>query len=105
MRLFEVCVHLVDLDIGIGFDALPEHHLELLLDTAVYPHLKRTEGEPIDVRVELSDGRQRSWRILAPTAAVVGSTEISGPPSKMVAWFAGRADASIRTLPELAPWG
>ncbi len=104
MRLFEVCVHLVDLDLGVGFESLREDHLELLLDSAIYPHLKRTEGQPIDVRVELSGDRQRSWRILAPAAATV-PTEISGPPSKIVAWLAGRADASSSTLPELPPWG
>lgn len=103
MRLFEVCVHLVDLDIGVGFEDLREDQLERLLDTAVYPHLKRTEGEPVDVRVELSGGRQRSWRILAPAAAT-GSPEISGPPSKIVAWLAGRTDGNT-TLPELTPWG
>jgi maleylpyruvate isomerase len=101
MRLFEVCVHLVDLDIGIGFADLRQEHLEMLLDSAVYPHLKRTEGAPVDVRVELPDGRQRAWRILVP--APTGSSEISGPASKIVAWLAGRAAGS--NLPELPPWG
>jgi maleylpyruvate isomerase len=104
MRLFEVCVHLVDLDVGVGFESLQERHLELLLDVAIYPHLKHTEGEPIDVRVELSDGRQRSWRIVAPAAATV-SSEVSGPPSKIIAWLAGLNDASTTGLPELATWG
>jgi maleylpyruvate isomerase len=106
MRLFEVCVHLVDLDVGVGFDDLRVEHLERLLDAAVYPHLKRTEGEPVDIRVKLSDGRQRTWRILVPTA-LSKSTEISGPASKIVAWLAGRTDGSQTTaaLPELPPWG
>ena len=104
MRLFEVCVHLVDLDLGVGFEDLRADHLEVLLDSAVYPHLRHTEGEPVDVRVELSDGRQRNWRILVPAAA--GSSEISGPLSTMVAWFAGRSRTlNGNTLPELPPWG
>jgi maleylpyruvate isomerase len=103
MRLFEVCVHLVDLDIGVGFDDLRDDHLEQLLDLAVHPHLSRTEGEPVELRVELSDGGQRAWRILVPAAA--GSTEISGPASTIVAWLAGRADGSSRSLPELPAWG
>lgn len=104
MRLFEVSVHLVDLDLGVGFESLRERHLELVLDTAFYPHLKHTEGEPIDVTVELSGGRQRSWRILAPAAATV-SNEISGPPPTIIAWLAGRTAASATGLPELPPWG
>ena len=106
MRLFEVCVHLVDLDVGVGFDDLRGEHLERLLDLAVYPHLQRTEGEPVEVRAELSDGSQRTWRILVPAAAV-GSTEISGPASKMVGWLAGRTTGSSLsgTLPPLPPWG
>jgi maleylpyruvate isomerase len=102
MRLFEVCVHLVDLDIGIGFEDLRREHLETLVEYAIYPHLKHTQGEPVDVRVDLGDGRQRTWRILVPAAA--GSSEISGPASKMVAWLAGRVDGSS-ALPELSPWG
>jgi maleylpyruvate isomerase len=103
MRLFEVCVHLVDLDVGVGFDALRQEHLESLVEYAVYPHLERTEGEPIDVQVELG-GRQRSWRILAP-AATTGSNEVRAPVSTMIAWLAGRADGSGTTLPVLPPWG
>jgi len=100
MRLFEVLVHLVDLDVGVGFDDLRPEHLELVLDYAVYPHLERTEGEPLELRVE---GHQRTWRILVPAAA--GSTEISLPASTMVAWLAGRGVGNNHTLPELPSWG
>src|SRR5262245_30159339 len=64
MRLFEVWVHLVDLDTGIGFEDVPDSHLEYMLETAVYPHVDRAEGTPVTISAELSGGGQRSWDIL-----------------------------------------
>jgi maleylpyruvate isomerase len=105
MRLFEVWVHLVDLDVGIGFEDVPDAHLEYMLETAVYPHVDRTEGTPVTISAELSDGGQRSWDILVPVAA--SSAGISGPAPAIVAWLAGRGRGSglIGDVPDLPPWG
>jgi maleylpyruvate isomerase len=126
MRLFEINVHLVDLDLGVDFGDLPDHHLERMLDNAVDPHVQRTDGNPVDIRVTLPDGRQRSWRLLVPAAAVselasepstsrrpeparaaVPGADITGSAADMVAWLAGRGAGSRLTgaVPELPAWG
>jgi maleylpyruvate isomerase len=106
MRLFEVWVHLVDLDTGFGFENLPAAHLDLLLPSAVYPHVNRSEGTMVRVRAELPDGDQRSWDIRVPVAAS-RSAEITGPAPAMVAWLAGRGAGTGLTgdLPTLPAWG
>jgi maleylpyruvate isomerase len=106
MRLFEVWVHLVDLDTGFGFADVPDEHLEPMLETAVYPHANQEEGVPVWVRAELPDGGQRSWEILVPVAAA-SSTEISGPAPDMLAWLAGRGKGTGLNgdLPTLSSWG
>jgi maleylpyruvate isomerase len=105
MRLFEVWVHMVDLDSGVTFKDIPELHLEMLIDTAVYPHVERTEGEPVEIRVELLGGDQRNWRLVVPGAA--SSAEISGSMTDMVAWLAGRSTGEGLTgpIPILPAWG
>jgi maleylpyruvate isomerase len=105
MRLFEIWVHLVDLDAGVAFEDIPPGHLELLLESAVYPHAARADGDPVRVRFDLPGGRQRSWDIRVPAA--ISSEEISGPAPAMVAWLTGRGSGTGLTgkLPELAAWG
>ena len=106
LRLFEVWVHLVDLDTGFGFEDIPDQQLELLLESAVSPHTGRTEGNPVLVRFELPGGDQRSWEIRVPEATS-SSGEISGPAPAMVAWLAGRGTGTGLTgdLPTLPAWG
>jgi len=106
MRLFEVWVHLVDLNTGVEFEDIPPGHLELLLESAVYPHAVRAEGDPVRVRFDLADGRQRTWDIRVAVAAS-SSEEISGPAPAMVAWLTGRGSGTGLTgnLPDLAAWG
>ena len=91
LRLFEMWVHLVDLDVGVGFGDVG--HLDALLDVAV-------RNRP-DVRVtaELPDGRQVS--------VGAGGTEVGGPAPAVLAWLAGRGPASALTgaPPELGAWG
>ena len=105
LRLFEVWVHLVDLDVGVGFADIPAAHQTALLQSAVYPHV-RTDGTPLRIRAELPDGGQRSWEIRTPAAASI-STDIIGPAAPMLAWLAGRGSGTdLRgNPPELAPWG
>jgi maleylpyruvate isomerase len=106
LRLFEVWVHLVDLDVGVGFADVPDAHLEWVLEGAVYPHVERAEGTPVRIRAELPGGGQRSWEIRVPAAAT-SSGEISGPARDMAAWLAGRGSGTGLTgaLPTLPAWG
>jgi len=103
-RLFEVWTHLVDLDAGVGFDAVPAEHLDLMLDRATHPVLSRTGGAPVRLRVDLPDGRQRSWEFAIGTQD--GGTDLSGSAAAALSWLTGRGDAELDgTPPELAAWG
>jgi maleylpyruvate isomerase len=105
MRLFEVWLHLVDLDVGVGFADIPETHVEQLLEVAVYPHVDRPVGRPLRIRVQLPSGAQRGWRLTIPEST--GSGEVSGPAADMIAWLAGRSTGAGLTgeVPELPAWG
>jgi maleylpyruvate isomerase len=100
MRLFEVWVHLIDLDAGLGFEDVPASHLEQLLEIAVYPHVERTEGTPVPLSVDLPDGGQRTWLLVIPGAP---GDEVTGPAAAILAWLAGRRTGS--GLPILPAWG
>jgi maleylpyruvate isomerase len=100
MRLFEVWVHLVDLDAGLSFDDVPEAHLEQLLEIAVYPHVERTEGTPVQLVVDLPDGGQRRWLLVIPGAS---ADEVTGSAPDILAWLAGRRTGP--DLPVLPAWG
>lgn len=105
MRLFEVWVHLVDLDVGVGFADIPDDHVERVLERAVLPHVERTEGNRVRVRVELPGGAQRTWDLAAATSA--SSPEVSGSTADVLAWLTGRGDGSALTggAPALPAWG
>ncbi|HEV2779396.1 MAG TPA: maleylpyruvate isomerase N-terminal domain-containing protein [Actinophytocola sp.] len=105
MRLFEVWVHLVDLEVGVDFHDVPAAHLELLLEPAVHPHVTRTEGTPVQLSAELPGGDLRRWRLVVP--AVDGSGEISGPAPEVIGWLTRRRPGTALTgpLPDLPPWG
>jgi maleylpyruvate isomerase len=102
MRQFEVCVHLVDLDVGIGFDDLPATLIEPLLPTAARPN-GAVEGGPVStLRVDLADDRQRTFELMATDH----SGEVSGSAAAAMGWLTGRTDGAGLTgdLPDLAPW-
>jgi maleylpyruvate isomerase len=105
MRLLEIWVHLVDLDVGVGFHDVPAAHLEWLLEPAVHPHVTRTEGTPVQLSAELPGGDSRRWRLVLPVDDGVG--EISGPAAEVIGWLTRRSPGSALTgpLPELPPWG
>jgi len=106
LRLFDVWIHLIDLDVGVDFTDIPEAHLAPLLHSAVYPHVRRDDGARLRVRTQLPGGAQRTWEIRAPVAAT-SSGEISGPAPAMVAWLAGRGNGSGLSgePPPLPDWG
>jgi maleylpyruvate isomerase len=103
-RLFEVWTHLVDLDAGVGFDAVVPGHFDALLDRAVRPYLRRTDGTAVRVHAELPDGSQREWDLAVGTEA---DTVLRGPASAVLAWLTGRPGSSALdgTPPDLGAWG
>jgi maleylpyruvate isomerase len=105
MRLFELWVHLVDLDTGLGFGDVPESHLESLVESAAHPYTSRTEGTVTHLTAELPGGRHRRFELRLPTAGPTG--EITGPAPAVIAWLTRRGDGAGLTgpLPDLPPWG
>ena len=96
LRLFEMWVHLVDLDAGVDFAAVGP--IEQLLEIAA-----RACGDgPVRVTADLPDGRQASFS-LAGTAPA----EVAGPAAAVLAWLTGRGPATALTgdVPEIGPWG
>lgn len=105
LRMREVWFHLVDLDVGFGFDHLPEDLVEELLDDVVRQFDGRDDVPALTVQATLPDGRQRSW----PVASSAGSnpaSQVSGPGAALLAWLTGRSTGSglAGELPALPPW-
>lgn len=100
LRLFEMWVHLVDLDAGRGFDSVPDEHLDLLLDVALRG--RRADDGPVRLVVDLPGGRQLSAEL-----AGTGPRTVSGPAAAVLGWLTGRGSASELSgePPELGPWG
>ena len=105
MRFQEVAVHLIDLDVGLGFDDLPDGHPERLLEIVVDQFAGRTDVPPVRLRVDLADGRQRDWE-LAGARLGSDSPDVGGPAPTVLAWLTGRGDGTglAGDLPELPVW-
>lgn len=105
MRLFEVWVHLVDLDAGFGFGDVPSAHLEPLLAAAVTRYVDRADGPNARLTVELPDGGERVWQLTG--GAGDGTAEVTGSAADVLAWLSGRGDGSrLRgDVPVLPAWG
>jgi maleylpyruvate isomerase len=104
LRTREVWVHLVDLDVGVGFDAVPNDLVEPLLEDAVGQLDGRPNVPALAVEATLPDGRQRSW--LVSSNAGSGTSEVRGNGPDLLAWLTGRsAGAGLSgSLPALPPW-
>jgi maleylpyruvate isomerase len=105
MRLFEVWVHLVDLDVDVTFADIPGHHLDQLVTGAAAAHADRPEWPRVRVTVELPDDRTTTWDIGDPDAD--RTFEVAGPASDVIAWLTGRGDGSALRgdAPALPAWG
>ena len=105
MRLHEVWVHLVDLDVEFTFADIPADHLEHVLETALTPHLDRPDGPAVRLTAELPGGRTRTWDLVG--AREDRTYEVAGPAADVIAWLTGRGDGTTLRgdVPVLPAWG
>lgn len=103
LRLVETWVHLVDLDVGVGFGDIPMPDLEWILEDAVQELGGRADVPPLCLRVPLPDGRRREWDL---RGALSKRIPISGEPAPVLGWLMGRASGEELTgeLPALPKW-
>lgn len=100
MRVREVWLHLVDLDVGTELDVLPEDiATELVRDVAGWMHTR------VSARIEMQIPGEETVTF-GPEASV--PVPVSGPVQQLVGWLTGRfpGDRLIAPdgLPELPRW-
>ena len=105
MRLHEVWVHLVDLDVGFSFAEIPGAHLETLVSGALSGFTDRQDVPSARLTVALPDGRERVWRLGGGHDD--RTPEVAGCAADVLAWLTGReAGEGLRgDVPELPAWG
>jgi maleylpyruvate isomerase len=104
LRLFELWVHMVDLDAGFTFGDIPAEEMEAALEAAVSRHRNRPDGRALHLRVTLPGGEERTWDVTADEDRV---HEVAGPAVAVLAWLTGRGDGAelsgdVPVLPPLA---
>jgi len=101
LRMREVWVHLVDLDIGLGFEAVADDAIEPLLDDVTQTFGGRPDVPALTVDATLPDGRRRSWHLSGD-----GGPTIGGSGAVLLAWLTGRSDGAglSGSPPALPPW-
>lgn len=102
-RLLEVWVHLVDLDLAIGFADIPEADVEDMLDDAVRHFADHPDTPACAVTVEFDDNRQRTWTLGGST---VRSRQLTGRPGAVLGWLMGRTGGEQLEggAPDLPAW-
>lgn len=101
MRLTEVLVHLVDLDVGPGFDDVVElagEQAELLIDYVATRYDERPGIPSVRLAVDLPSGAQHTW-LLGDTG---GPHEVRSAAAPALAWLTGRSTEEV--LPSLPAW-
>ncbi|MFF5030174.1 maleylpyruvate isomerase family mycothiol-dependent enzyme [Streptomyces collinus] len=99
IRLRELALHLVDLDLGHEIDDIPPGVRDIVLDD-VLGYYAQADGVPT-FTLRDADG--------TPVARFGdGGPDVSGEPSDLLAWLSGRSDGTALTapgeLPDLPPW-
>jgi maleylpyruvate isomerase len=104
LRWREVLVHMVDLNLGVGFCDLSDEDLEELIDDAVTEYRGRPGVPSLRLEAELEGGRQRSWEL--NTGSADAAAVVRGPASGILAWLTGRSDGSelAGETPRLPSW-
>lgn len=101
MRVREVTVHLVDLDLGVGFDDLPPEVCAALVEDVAALRSTRGDGPALSLRAP--DGA--TWEVAGQGPPVT----VQGSPAQLARWMTGRgagrlADSSGAPVPALRPW-
>jgi maleylpyruvate isomerase len=102
MRLTEVLVHHVDLNVGLDFDRVVElagEQAELLVDYVVTRYDDQPGIPSLRLVVDLPSGDERTW-LLGDGAR---RTEIRLPAAPVLAWLTGR-ERPAAGLPPLPAW-
>ncbi len=96
MRVREVWVHVVDLDAGVSFDAVPAEIAQALLDDALRSLGNRPGSPQLTVRCTEAD---RTWRLGEGSGG-----EVNGPYAALLSWALGRRGADVADWPALPAW-
>ena len=99
IRTLEVWVHLIDLDLGVGFDEIPEDTAERLIDVLVSYHAGRPDTPALRLEADVADGRRAVWQL----AGVGEPRLVSGPAAAVMAWMTGRGTNGLEGDPPLLP--
>jgi maleylpyruvate isomerase len=104
MRVMESLVHLVDLDVGVGFADLADVRpqvLERVLEVVVGSYRIIDGTPPLVIHVDFGDFR-RDYAL--GEAPAVG--EVSGSATELLGWLSGRTDGAelVGDVPELPGW-
>jgi maleylpyruvate isomerase len=108
MRLAEVLVHHVDLNVGTDFDRVVElagEQAELLVDYVVTRYDDKPEIPAMRLAVELPSGDERTWLL----GSGAQPAEVRSPAASALAWLTGRDETGAQTttaadLPRLPAW-
>jgi maleylpyruvate isomerase len=105
MRLFELWVHLVDLDVDFEFADVPAEQVEGMLATAVSRLADRPDVPSVRLTVTLPDGAERVLDLTG--GAGEDARPVSGEAAAVLAWLTGRGDGGDLTgeVPDLPAWG
>jgi maleylpyruvate isomerase len=105
MRVREVWLHLVDLDIGCDVRDVPAELVEIMLDNAVQQLDGRADVPPLEVEAELPGGGQRSWVVNASELNTAVES-VRGDGRELLGWLTGRGSGTglDGALPALPPW-
>ena len=99
MRVREVVVHSVDLEVGVGFDDFPAALCEALISDVTARRSAQGDGPAL----QLESGGS-SWQVEGTGAP----TLVRGSVAGLTSWLTGRGSGALvadaGTLPELAPW-
>jgi maleylpyruvate isomerase len=102
LRLRELWFHLVDLNVGVDFDEIPEEFHEDLVDGLAGHFADKPDVPAVRIEVALPDGRQRIWELGTTDSSVV----VSGGAADVIGWLSGRHDGTGLTgvVPKLPSW-
>jgi maleylpyruvate isomerase len=106
VRLTEIVVHAVDLNVGVDFDRVTEllgPQTEPFIDYVVTRYADRTDVPAVRITVELPGGAQRTWNLGDGDVA----HNVRGTVGSVCSWLTGRSDGSAGLagdVPRLPAW-